>query len=383
MRGFAGCRTAPATDGWRAARARPSCRHTAPHLRNKFRPGRFADGLTRFAPRIRWRCSRWTSWLKQARFSAVKRHYRYRIVNTLVLDCGHAGACRAGSMRTRTHGGTTPALGKHDFTAPSAGLRARQCPRRALDDVPLWDGREITILTSARLHSQVCSMVGSLMVGRRRPLDRGPQPRLPRAAAACGIVARRTVCRWIIDGVRARALATSTTCSAPTWGIQTPRLSAQSLPSRNTDFAPSKLGHDSGVWAGSRAYPKYLATIPRYTLVSCSRSATDAVSLHLGAWSGRPQLCNSRSGKSSRSSAHPRCRLRSTAPACGPVTSSHRGYRQFGERAGLGHQQLFQGPSEGSPDHGGRGRRLPQALVSRVSPVAQARSAAGCRCSGC
>jgi tRNA pseudouridine38-40 synthase len=104
-----------------------------------------------------------------ARFSAIKRHYLYRIVNrradlTLnqnlawrvprVLDCDamHAAAQRL--------------IGKHDFTT----FRSTECqaksPEKTLDRLDVVrDGDDVRVTASARsfLQHQVRSMVGSLV----------------------------------------------------------------------------------------------------------------------------------------------------------------------------------------------------------------------------
>jgi len=85
-------------------------------------------------------------------------------------------------------------LGKHDFTT----FRDTECqaksPEKTLDQLDVTcDGREITVVTSARsfLHSQVRSMVGSLVwVGEGRwTADDLSAALAARSRAACGIVA--------------------------------------------------------------------------------------------------------------------------------------------------------------------------------------------------
>ncbi|HEY1736888.1 MAG TPA: tRNA pseudouridine(38-40) synthase TruA [Methylovirgula sp.] len=107
-----------------------------------------------------------------ARFSAQKRHYVYRIVNRrapLALETGRAWLVKrpldAGSM----HEAAQLLLGKHDFST----FRAAECqatsPVRTLDVLDVSKaGDAIEIRASARsfLHHQVRSMAGSLeMVG--------------------------------------------------------------------------------------------------------------------------------------------------------------------------------------------------------------------------
>ena len=133
----------------------------------------------------------------EARFSAVKRHYRYRIVNTranLALDAGHAWRVPRRLDAEAMHEAARRLLGKHDFTT----FRDTECqaksPEKTLDQLDvIRDGREINVLTSARsfLHSQVRSMVGSLVwVGEGRwTADDLSAALAARNRAACGIVA--------------------------------------------------------------------------------------------------------------------------------------------------------------------------------------------------
>lgn len=103
-----------------------------------------------------------------ARFSALRRHYIYRIVNRrppLALDCGRAWLVKrvldAGAMQEAAQ----ILVGSHDFsTFRAAGCQAAS-PIRTLEKLDVSkDGDVIEIKTSARsfLHHQVRSMVGSL-----------------------------------------------------------------------------------------------------------------------------------------------------------------------------------------------------------------------------
>ena len=103
-----------------------------------------------------------------ARFSALGRRYRYRIVNRrapLTLAAGRAwwvpAALDAEAMDEAAQG----LVGRHDFTS----FRASQCqaksPVKTLDGLTVARrGEVIEILASARsfLHNQVRNMVGSL-----------------------------------------------------------------------------------------------------------------------------------------------------------------------------------------------------------------------------
>jgi pseudouridylate synthase I len=132
-----------------------------------------------------------------ARFSAVKRHYRYRIVNRradLALDLGHAWRVARRLDAGAMHAAAQRLLGRHDFTT----FRDTECqaksPEKTLDQLDvIRDGREINVITSARsfLHSQVRSMVGSLVwVGEGRwTVDNLSAALAARNRAACGVVA--------------------------------------------------------------------------------------------------------------------------------------------------------------------------------------------------
>jgi tRNA pseudouridine38-40 synthase len=107
-----------------------------------------------------------------ARTSAVKRHYRYRILNRradLALDLARAWRVPRPLDAAAMHAAAQRLIGNHDFTT----FRSTECqansPVKTLDRLDVVrDGDEVTVLASARsfLHNQVRSMVGSLvMVG--------------------------------------------------------------------------------------------------------------------------------------------------------------------------------------------------------------------------
>jgi tRNA pseudouridine38-40 synthase len=103
-----------------------------------------------------------------ARTSAVKRHYLYRILNRrpdLTLDLGHAWRVPRPLDPAAMHAAAQRLLGKHDFTT----FRSTECqarsPVKTLDQFDvIRDADRIDCVVSARsfLHSQVRSMVGSL-----------------------------------------------------------------------------------------------------------------------------------------------------------------------------------------------------------------------------
>lgn len=132
-----------------------------------------------------------------ARFSATKRHYIYRIANrraNLALDVGKVWRVARPLDSDAMHMAAQVLVGKHDFTT----FRDTECqaksPDKTLDALDVTrDGDAIHITTSARsfLHSQVRSMVGSLVwVGHGRWAAKDMQAALDaRDRAACGPVA--------------------------------------------------------------------------------------------------------------------------------------------------------------------------------------------------
>ncbi len=132
-----------------------------------------------------------------ARTSAVKRHYTYRIINRradLTVDAGRAWRVPRPLDAAAMHEAAQRLTGKHDFTT----FRSTECqaasPVKTLDwfDVAR-DGDELRVTTSARsfLHTQVRSMVGSLvMVGEGRwSADDLARVLDARDRAACGPLA--------------------------------------------------------------------------------------------------------------------------------------------------------------------------------------------------
>jgi len=104
-----------------------------------------------------------------ARFSAIKRHYRYRIVNRradLALDAQRAWRMPRPLDATAMHEAAQRLVGRHDFTT----FRSTECqaksPVKTLDRLDVArDGDEVRVTAIARsfLHNQVRSMVGSLV----------------------------------------------------------------------------------------------------------------------------------------------------------------------------------------------------------------------------
>jgi tRNA pseudouridine38-40 synthase len=132
-----------------------------------------------------------------ARFSAIRRHYVYKITNRradLALDRGHAWRIARPLDDRAMHEAAQALVGHHDFTT----FRSTECqaksPVKTLDVLNVSrTGEEIRIEASARsfLHNQVRSMVGSLaqvgdgkwsVADMKRALD-------ARDRSACGPVA--------------------------------------------------------------------------------------------------------------------------------------------------------------------------------------------------
>lgn len=104
-----------------------------------------------------------------ARFSAKKRHYIYRLVNRrpdLAIERGKAWRVGRPLDVTAMHDAAQRLVGNHDFTT----FRSTECqarsPRKTLDRLDVVrEGDDIRVFASARsfLHHQVRSMVGSLV----------------------------------------------------------------------------------------------------------------------------------------------------------------------------------------------------------------------------
>jgi tRNA pseudouridine38-40 synthase len=133
----------------------------------------------------------------EARFSAKKRYYLYRIANrraNLALDVGRAWRLPRPLDTDAMHLAAQRLVGKHDFTTFRDSECQAKSPEKTLDQLDVArDGDAVNILTSARsfLHSQVRSMVGSLVwVGEGRwDADDLSAALAARNRAACGPVA--------------------------------------------------------------------------------------------------------------------------------------------------------------------------------------------------
>jgi tRNA pseudouridine38-40 synthase len=132
-----------------------------------------------------------------ARFSAVKRHYRYRIVNRrapLALDATRAWRIPRPLDAQAMHAAAQRLVGRHDFTTFRAAECQAKSPVKTLDHLDVErHGDEVHVRASARsfLHHQVRSMVGSLaLVGDGRwSADDLARALAAHDRAACGPVA--------------------------------------------------------------------------------------------------------------------------------------------------------------------------------------------------
>lgn len=108
-----------------------------------------------------------------ARLSAIRRHYRYRILDRRAppaLEAGRVWHVPYGLDVDAIADGASAFLGRHDFTTFRAAECQANSPDRTIEQFSVARvGQEIDIRVSARsfLHHQVRSMVGALLpVGR-------------------------------------------------------------------------------------------------------------------------------------------------------------------------------------------------------------------------
>jgi tRNA pseudouridine38-40 synthase len=105
----------------------------------------------------------------EARFSAIKRYYLYRIINRradLTLDLNRAWRVPRLLDAAAMHDAAQRLVGRHDFTTFRSSECQAKSPVKTLDRLDVVrDSGEIRVSTSARsfLHHQVRSMVGSLV----------------------------------------------------------------------------------------------------------------------------------------------------------------------------------------------------------------------------
>lgn len=138
----------------------------------------------------------------EARFSALARHYEYRILNRRArpaLDAGHVWHVAAPLDVDSMHAAARTVLGRHDFTTFRAAECQADSPVRTLDRLDVArEGETVVIRASARsfLHHQVRSLVGSLKLvgegkwpvsGLRAALDARDRARCGAMAPASGL----------------------------------------------------------------------------------------------------------------------------------------------------------------------------------------------------
>lgn len=117
-----------------------------------------------------------TGW--NARFSAVRRGYRYRILNRRArpaLDLGRIWHVPQPLDAAAMHAAAQMLLGRHDFSAFRAAACQARTPLRTLDRLEVSRiGEEVLVVAEARsfLHHQVRNLVGTLtLVGLgKRPV---------------------------------------------------------------------------------------------------------------------------------------------------------------------------------------------------------------------
>ncbi|MBL6080161.1 tRNA pseudouridine(38-40) synthase TruA [Belnapia sp. T18] len=107
------------------------------------------------------------SW--NARFSAVQRGYRYRILNRRArpaLEAGRVWHVPAPLDAAAMHAAAQGLLGRHDFSAYRAAACQAKTPVRTLGRLDVMrQGEEVLILAEARsfLHHQIRNLAGTLL----------------------------------------------------------------------------------------------------------------------------------------------------------------------------------------------------------------------------
>ena len=135
-----------------------------------------------------------------ARFSAMRRHYVYRIANRpapLALDRGKAWWIPVALDHQAMHEAAQALVGKHDFTTFRAAECQAQSPVKTLERIVVTrddDMIDVTVEARSFLHHQVRSMVGSLkLVGDSKwPIGEVEAALLARDRTRCGPVAPPT-----------------------------------------------------------------------------------------------------------------------------------------------------------------------------------------------
>ena len=113
-----------------------------------------------------------------ARFSAIRRGYRYRILNRRprpALELGRVWHVQGRLDAEAMHAAAQALLGRHDFSAFRAAACQAKTAERTLDRLDVSRlGEEVVVAAEARsfLHHQVRNLVGTLVLvgqGRRGP----------------------------------------------------------------------------------------------------------------------------------------------------------------------------------------------------------------------
>ena len=105
-----------------------------------------------------------------ARFSAIKRHYRYVILNrkpSSVIDADRAWHIRDSLDIEKLQQAANLLLGKHDFTSFRALHCQAQSPIKTLDEIKVFaEGEKVifTLKATSFLHHMVRNIVGSLVL---------------------------------------------------------------------------------------------------------------------------------------------------------------------------------------------------------------------------
>ncbi len=144
-----------------------------------------------------------------ARFSAIRRHYLYRILSRRgqpALDAHRAWWVAKPLDAIAMQAAADRLVGRHDFTTFRSTHCQAKSPVRTLDRLSVTvEGEEIHIRASAQsfLHNQIRSLAGTLkLVGEGRWTPDDVQRALEACdRKACGRWRRRTgsiSCRWII-----------------------------------------------------------------------------------------------------------------------------------------------------------------------------------------
>ena len=199
-----------------------------------------------------------------ARFSAMKRHYLYRIVNRradLALDVGRALRVPRPLDADAMHAAAQRLVGRHDFTTFRAAECQAKSPEKTLDQLDVErHGEE---LQRPRLGALVPAPPGALDGGlahprRRRPLERRRSRRRPRRPRPQGLRPGRAA-GWAVFG--AGGLLTASVSMSATAGFTIIGVIAGLGPAtpltRARRFHIARFGIAVPYYRGSRDKPGY------------------------------------------------------------------------------------------------------------------------------